>query len=40
MNLTAGNIITVAIVAYLSVWLIDKGLAVAGLSKYAVNSPS
>lgn len=34
------EIVTIAIIAFIGVWLIDKGLSYAGGSKYAINSPT
>lgn len=37
--MTIKNVLMIAVIAYASVWAIDKGLAMAGLGKFAVNSP-
>jgi hypothetical protein len=35
---SVGDMITIALVAFVGVWLIDKGLNVAGLKAYAINN--
>lgn len=39
MRFTIGEMIWIAVIAFVGVWLIDKGLTAAGASKYAINSP-
>lgn len=34
------EIIVIALIAFVGVWLIDKGLTKVGGSKYAINSPT
>jgi hypothetical protein len=40
MTFTWKEAFWIAIIAFVGVWLIDKGLTYVGGSKYAVNSPS
>ncbi len=34
------DVLKIALIAYVGVWAIDKGLAMAGLSRFAVNAPN
>ncbi len=34
MNIDYKNVLMIALIAFVSVWLINKGLATVGLSKY------
>jgi hypothetical protein len=35
IRIDVANVITIALVSFVGVWLINKGLGMAGLSKYA-----
>ncbi len=35
IRINVANVITIALVSFIGVWLINKGLGMAGLSKYA-----
>lgn len=34
------DVLKIAVIAYVGVWAIDKGLAMAGLQRFAVNAPN
>lgn len=40
MHFSIKEILWIAVIAFVAVWLIDKALTAAGASKYAINSPS
>lgn len=40
MRYSIGDIATIMVIAFAGVWLIDRGMAMAGLGRFAVNAPN